>query len=206
MDLVPKRNFRLGQVDSKIISEAARGIVREADPVVRRIVSEERARAANSLKEVLPFAGLSAATALGAAYLVPPSFGAVKTIGYVASAGLLGVGVWRALDEYSQGVEPAPTTTGSDPLAALVKPYADQLAKSVVAEAEPRVREIVRDEKLHLAEAAKTGLPWAGLSTAAFLATAFLVPDSNPVAKMAGYGAAAALLIGGAWGALGKVA
>lgn len=206
MNLALKKGFRLGQVGSSVIDEAARKIVREADPVVRRIVSEERTKAANALKGALPFAGLSAATALGAAYLVPPSFRTVKTIGYIASAAILGVGAWRALDELSEDVQPTTASTGTDAIATLAKPIADQIAKSVVVEAEPRVREIVRDEKIQLAEAAKTGLPWAGLSTAAFLATAYLVPDSNSVAKMAGYGAAAALLIGGAWGALGKVA
>lgn len=205
MNLVPRRGPLLGQISSSIIEEAAKKVVQEADPVVRRIVAEERSKAANALKGALPFAGLSVAALLGTAYLVPSSSSSGKTAGYAAAAALLGIGAWRVLDELSVE-EAAPTPSGDNVLTALIKPTADQMAKSVIAEAEPRVREIVRDEKAKLAEAAGAGLPWAGLSAAAALGTAFLVPESQPLIKMAGYGAATALLLGGVWGALGKVA
>lgn len=201
-----KRGPSLGQFSSSIIEEAARKVIQEAGPLARKIVAEERSKVANAMKGALPFAGLSAAALLGTRYLVPASSTTGKMAGYVASAALLGVGAWRVLDELSAEM-PAPTpAAGDNVLTSLIKPTADQLAKSVVTEAEPKVREIIRDEKAKFAEAAMSGLPWAGASAAAALGTAFLVPESQSVAKLAGYGAATALLLGGIWSGLGKVA
>lgn len=197
------RRFRLGQ--SGLIEEAARQVVAQADPVARRIVSEERVRVAAAVKKSLPFVGLSAAALLGSNYLITDK--KARALGYLASAGLATAGIWMAVDTISEGQQQMQAQQAAPSgLTALTQPVADQFARAVVTEAEPRVKEIVQAEKTRLAETAGTALPWTALSAVAFLGTAFFVPESSNVGKAAGYAASAALLIGGLWSALGKAA
>ena len=69
------------------------------------------------------------------------------------------------------------------------------LARAVVAEAEPKVRALVSDERARLGTAGEAALPWGALAAAAFFATMYLVPSDLPAAKMAGYTGTAAALI-----------
>lgn len=81
----------------------------------------------------------------------------------------------------------------------------DSLAKSIVAQAEPATRRVIRDERNRLAEALIGGLPFAAVSAIAFVGTRYLVPDESKKAKFAGYAGAAAALGGGAWWSFSKL-
>jgi len=72
-------------------------------------------------------------------------------------------------------------------------------ALAVVAQAEPRVRAIVAEERSRLANAAIQGLPFMGGALTAFLATQYLLPQKNRFVKGLGYVASAGLFTVGAW-------
>lgn len=74
-----------------------------------------------------------------------------------------------------------------------------ELARSIVAEAEPVTRQIIRDERNRLAEALIGAIPLAGLAAIGAAGTYYLVPSSATIAKFAGYGASAAALTISAW-------
>lgn len=91
-------------------------------------------------------------------------------------------------------------------LGQLSQSLVDQAARAVIAEAEPRVRLIVREERSRLANAAIEGLPYAAASAAVFIAASQLVPAKSPTLKSAGYVASAGLLAIGAWQTLSVAA
>ncbi len=68
------------------------------------------------------------------------------------------------------------------------------LAKSIVAEAEPATRRVIKEERTKFAEAVIGGIPWASASAIAALATYYLVKPEPKYAKFLGYGTSAALL------------
>lgn len=68
------------------------------------------------------------------------------------------------------------------------------LAKSIVAEAEPATRRVIKEERTKFAEAIIGGLPWASASAIAALATYYLVKPEPKYAKFLGYGTSAALM------------
>jgi hypothetical protein len=68
------------------------------------------------------------------------------------------------------------------------------LAKSIVAEAEPATRRVIKEERTKFAEAVIGGIPWASASAIAALATYYLVKPKPKYAKFLGYGTSAALL------------
>lgn len=74
-----------------------------------------------------------------------------------------------------------------------------EAAQAVVAQAEPRVRAIVAEERSRLANAAIQGLPFMGGALTAFLATQYLLPQKNRFVKGLGYVASAGLFTVGAW-------
>ena len=78
----------------------------------------------------------------------------------------------------------------------------DQASRSVIAEAEPRFREIIREERSLLARAAIESLPYMGGAATLFLASTYLVPKESKTVKGAGYVGAAALATFGAWKAI----
>lgn len=73
------------------------------------------------------------------------------------------------------------------------------LAKQIVAAAEPATRRIILDERNRLAEALIGGIPFAGGAAIAYVGTRYLVPDDKKTAKAVGYGAAALTAVIGAW-------
>lgn len=78
----------------------------------------------------------------------------------------------------------------------------NQAASAVVAQAEPRVRAIVAEERSRLAHSAIQGLPYLGGALTALLATQYLLPQDKKFVKGAGYVASAGLFTIGAWKAL----
>ena len=191
------RGPRLGQSNA-VINQAASAVVSQAEPRVRAIVAEERSRLANATIQSLPFLGGSLTAFLAAQYLVPSDKKFLKGVGYVASAGIFTVGAWKVLQELSGPEKAAPASSGGG-LLAIFGDTARQMAQVVVTEAEPKVRQIVADEKAKLAEAGLETLPFLGASAAGFLATAILVSDEDKKLKFGGYMASAAALLAGFW-------
>jgi hypothetical protein len=191
------RGPRLGQ-SSSVINQAASAVVAQAEPRVRAIVQEERSRLANATIQGLPYLGAALTALLTTQYLLPKDKKVIQGAGYVASAGLLTIGAWNVLQE----VAGPPSTPPPPPSGGLLSVFGDtarQMAQVIVAEAEPKVRVIINDEKAKLAQAATAALPIIGVSAAGFLATAFLVPDDKNVWKFGGYLTSAAALLAGLW-------
>lgn len=82
----------------EIVRQAADAFVKEAEPRVRRIVDEERARIAAAAQAGLPLAVASAATFLATMFLVKDDKPVWKAVGYSASALLFGAGTWIGLE------------------------------------------------------------------------------------------------------------
>lgn len=192
------RGPRLGQ-SKEIINQAASAVVSQAEPRVRAIVAEERGRLANSTLQSLPFLGGSLTAFLAAQYLVPKDKKVLKGAGYVTAAGLFTVGAWKAIHEF-KGKEPPPEApSGAGGILSLFGDTARQMAQVVVAEAEPKVRAIIDDEKAKISQAGLATLPFLGASAVGYLATAFLVPEENNKLKFGGYMASTAALLAGLW-------
>lgn len=66
----------------------------------------------------------------------------------------------------------------------------DDMARSIAEAAEPKIRVIVREERVRLADAFRASLPFWGLSALAFLGTFYFVPEGEKYWKFGGYGAA----------------
>ena len=192
------RGPRLGQ-SSGVINQAASAVVAQAEPRVRAIVAEERSRLANAAIQALPYAGGALTIFLASQFLVPAEKKFLKGLGYVASAGLFTIGAWLAFDEIAGADSAPPQPAGEGGLLSLFGDTAKQMAQVVVAEAEPKIRVIVQEEKAKLSQAGLATLPFLGISTAGFLATSFLVPDENRAWKFGGYLTSAAALLAGMW-------
>lgn len=75
----------------------------------------------------------------------------------------------------------------------------DALAKSIVQQAEPATRRVIRDERNRLAEALIGGIPFAAVAAIGGVATYYLVKPEAKAAKFVGYSGSAAILGLGAW-------
>lgn len=73
------------------------------------------------------------------------------------------------------------------------------IARQIVQAAEPSFRKVVSEERTRLAGAIVSGLPFATLSTLAFIGTSYLVPENEKSGKAAGYTASAALMAAAIW-------
>lgn len=187
---------RLGQFDFGLTSGLAKNIVDQAEPVTRRVINEERTKYADALIGWIPWASGAAMSALAAYYLVPPEKKNLKFAGYAGAAGLAGVGslfTIAALSSPAQTQAPPAQVPGS------VQAAATQAAQAVVAEAEPKVRAIVDQERVRLSSALQAGLPLEAAALLALLATALMVKPENPTMKAVGYAASVGLLAGGLW-------
>lgn len=180
---------RLGQTSYQ---KTAQAVVEAAEPRLRQIIAEERSRLADVAVASLPYVGLSALTYLVSAYVIEKG-STLKTVGYGVSIGFLALGLWQGIEAI--GEQPASAApiqeedTGiiGDVVGALVDPASRKLAAAVVLESEPVIREILVEERLRFAEAIETAVPFLGVSVAAGLGTAYLVPEDMSMAKFAGY-------------------
>jgi len=100
---------------------------------------------------------------------------------------------------YRQVVAFEPTEHGPvDGLGQLIpESVVEQIADKLVAKADPRVRQILAEEKVKLAEGLKKSLPFAGISVTSFLLTLFLVPDEKKILKLLGFGVASGSFLTG---------
>lgn len=200
----PPSRPRLGQLSklltaSGITGDLARQIVDAADPATRLIIKDERNRLAEALIGGTIFAGISALAYVNTRYLVPDGSTRAKAVGYSAAAIAMAVGAWWTLDHMTETTRKAAAQqTG------VVADVAQQAARDIVNEAEPRIRKIVEEEKARAVQAAQAGIPLAIASFAAFLLTTFLVDDKDRTMKAVGYSGTAVLLGAGAYLALEK--
>lgn len=197
--------FRLGQswsdFASGLTSGVAKDLVKSAEGPVRQIVQEERHNFATAVINGLPFFGLGTILYIGTRYFVPDDKKSAKGIGYIAAAGAGTIGAWYTASQLtgkqSQGAATAPSSGTANAIA-------DNAAKTIVAEAEPKIRQIVDEERSRIAAAGQAGLPFAVGSVATFLATWLLVDDKNNKMKALGYTGSALLMGVGAWVLLEK--
>lgn len=81
----------------------------------------------------------------------------------------------------------------------------DELSKKIVKDAEPIVRNLVNEERNRVADAALQGIPYLAGGAFAAIGTAFIIPKSLLVGKLAGYAASSALLGFGAYSFFSKI-
>lgn len=200
--LIPRP--RLGQTADFVTGGIARQVVLAAEPTFRKVVSEERTRAANALASGLPFAALSTLVFIGTSHLLSEKETTGKAVGYGASAILMTGALWSVYDGLRGPEVPvAPETKPAGPSA--FDPIAQSAARALVVESEPRLRAILDEERARASSAVKAALPFGVGSLAVFLATAFLVKPGDKTMKTAGYSASALLLGAGAWTATGQL-
>ncbi|SRR5579871_992937 len=197
---------RLGQAQSAkstltsaITGDLAKQIVAAADAPTRRIIKDERNRFAEALIGGIPFAGISALAFIGTRYFVPDESKIAKAIGYSTAALAVTIGAWWTFNHITEVSEPPPAPSGG-----VVSSVAIETAVAIVNEAEPKIRQIVEDEKALAVQAAMAGLPFAVGSLGVFLATMFMVAPENKALKAIGYSGTALLLGAGAYVALDK--
>lgn len=194
----PSGRHRLGQVSQSVLEDVARNLVVVAEPRVRAIVAEERTRLAEAVKAGLPFAGFSIVSFLTTQYFVPADADKARIIGYVASGVALAAGVWWTASTLADAAalqQPVQSGGASNLISSLTSGIATQMAQAVVKEAEPKVRQIVDEEKSKIADAGMAAAPWGVGSAVMAAATAFLVPEDSPLGKVGGYSLSA--LLGG---------
>jgi hypothetical protein len=200
---VKANRYALGQLESLtsgLTSGLAKQIISEGEPVVRRIVKEERNKYAQALIGGIPFALVSAVAYLGAKYIIPSDATLAKAVAYTTSAAAGAGGAWWVVSHLKEEVPPAPPKAVST----AIDPYVQQASQAIVTAAEPRVRAIVDEEKRNIAEAGKVALPFGIAAIAAFLSTFFLVEPEKKLVKAAGYAGTALLLGAGIWFGLQK--
>lgn len=195
----PFRSRQLGQLSdltSGLTSNLARQIVGEAEPVIRRLVRDERNRLAEAVIGGIPFFAIAAIGYTATRYLVPDHSKTAKAVGYMGSAASAAAGAWWTIHRMTEAPQEAAAPTqpsGSPPQ------VVRQAAAELIQVAEPRVRQLVAEERERFATATQAGLPIMAGSLAAFLATMFLVKDDSRGLKALGYSVSAVILAAGIW-------
>lgn len=193
---------RLGQTNN-LTTRMAEAVIEKAEPKLRQVMWEERKRFADGIATVLPYAAVSLGTVLATGYLVDPKDTYFKVGGYAAATLALALGIWQTVGVWRGSGSPTPDAaspeTGilQDVVSTFIDPASRQFASAIIAEATPRVEKIVNEERQRAADALQATIPWFALSSAAVLATMFLVPSKPDVAKMGGYMGAAGLALFG---------
>lgn len=203
LDYRPAGTKKLGQFSDftgGLTSGFAQQVVEASEPVVRKIIKDERNKFAEALIGGIPWAVISAAAYVGTRQLVPEKATNAKAVGYGAAALSAAIGAWWTLSRLTEEPEISVTPEGGVP--GYLDPVVEKAANSFVAAAEPKVRAIVDEERARIAAAGQIGIPFWIASAALFLSTLFIVPESNKVYKAVGYSATALLMGVGAWMAL----
>lgn len=82
-----------------VVVQAAQAIVTDAEPKIRKIVEDERARISEAVIAGIPFWVGSAVAFVGTAFMVSDDEKLMKTVGYSASALLTALGAYVVLDK-----------------------------------------------------------------------------------------------------------
>lgn len=78
--------------------QMAQVVVTEAEPKVRAIIDDEKAKLAEAAQTAIPFVGASLAGFFATAFLVPDGSNKTKFGGYMASSAALLLGLWKGLN------------------------------------------------------------------------------------------------------------
>lgn len=189
---------RLGQFGG-LTDSLAKSIVQQAEPATRRVIRDERNRLAEALIGGIPFAAVAAIGGVATLYLVPPEARTAKFVGYSASAATLGLGAWWAFSRLTETVPSSAPTGGG-----IATDVAATAAKAIVEQAEPKIRAIVEEERVLLAQSAQVAVPFWAAAGLGVAITAFGVSDEAKTAKVLGYGASTLIAALGTWMALEK--
>lgn len=93
---------------TKLTDELSKKIVKDAEPIVRNLVNEERNRAADAALVGIPFLAGGAFVAIGTTFIVPKERLIGKVLGYAASSALLGFGAYSVFSKISTKATAAP--------------------------------------------------------------------------------------------------
>lgn len=184
----------LTKLTSSLTDSSAKSLVNAAFPKVEAILTHERNRLANALISGLPWLAAAAVDAVFTYYTAPNPFW--KTFGYASSAALAGTGGVMSLLELKSPETAAPTTTSE---ATQFDPYIESASKMLIAQADPKVRLIIDQERARLAGALQTSLPWISGGALGAVATAFVIPNELEALKILGWIIVIALVTYGAW-------
>lgn len=195
---------RLGQglsaLTGGITDAVAKKIVAEAEPATRRVIRDERNRLAEALIGAIPFFSISAIAFVGTHYLVKDEAHMAKFVGYGASAAAAGGGALWTFARMTETAAPPPPSSAPS----AVTDVAIQAAQAIVNDAEPKIRQLVEEERARISEAAIAGIPYWAAAGVSAVATAFMVDDEANVMKTLGYSASVLLTALGAYVALDK--
>jgi len=190
----------LDTLTSKLTDSTARSLVDAAFPKVQAILEQERNRLVNSLTMGIPFGAASAITATLTYYYAQTN--AQKAIGYSLAAAIAGGGgIAVLLGLKSQDQNQVQTQTKSSSL----DPYIEAAAQTLIAQADPKVRAIIAEERTRVTSSLQTALPWGVGGALAALATVFAIPDGLDALKILGWLIAIVLSAYGSWLALQKM-
>jgi hypothetical protein len=169
------------------------------------MIQEERHRFSTAVISGLPFFGVGTLAYITTRYFVPDDKKAAKGLGYLVAAAAGTVGGWYVVSKLKEGkIEEPPPPQPATATSGTMNALAQNAAKAIVAEAEPKIRIIVDEERARIAEAGQTALPFAIGSVATFLATLLLVGKDQNVMKALGYTGSALLMGTGVWLGLEK--
>ena len=82
-----------------LIDQASKILLTEAEPKVRKIVDDERARLSKAAQAGLPWIAGGGAIFVATAFLLPAVKNILKTVGYTAAIGLVTAGLWIGFEK-----------------------------------------------------------------------------------------------------------
>lgn len=197
-----KSKHRMGQLPQSVVNQAAQSVVAQAEPRVRALIAEERERVADAGNAALPFVAVAGAGFFATSFWAEKP--KLKIAGYVASAAALGFGLWRGFTVLKG--EPAPPPPSGEPSLPFVSDAANQMARAVVSEAMPVIRELADEERARASDALIATLPFMAIGGALTALTIFGVPKEQSSLKVAGFTASTGAYLIGAWQGLRALA
>jgi hypothetical protein len=188
----------LTKLTSSVTDSTVKSAIDNAFPKIQAILEQERNRLVNALMTGIPFGAASAIAATLTYYYAETV--THRALGYSLAAAIAGGGGVSVLLGLKSDQAPAAQTQGSSPSS--LDPIIQNASQQLVAQADPKVRAIIEEERTRLTNALQTGLPWAIGSALAAVATAFVIPDGLEVLKILGWLITIALSAFGSWSAL----
>ena len=183
----------LDTLTSKITDSTVKSAIDTAFPKILAALEHERNRVANALITGIPFGAASAITATLTYYYAQTTL--QRAVGYSIAAAIAGGGgIAVLLGMKSSEILPQVQTKSSS-----LDPYIQTASQQLVAQADPKVRAIIEEERIRLSSALEAGLPWAAGSALSAVATAFLIPGNLEVLKVLGWLVTIALSTYGSW-------
>jgi hypothetical protein len=187
-----------------ISNDVAESIIQKGDPIVRDMIAANRLLIADSVISGLPFVVAAGIGAVATHYLVPFDF--MKAGTYALSIGLGGYGIYRTFSTFvtEQARAAAVRNAQASSIPGAAQAAIDETVAALVKSADPRIRQIIDQERTRLASATQAGLPWVVGGILGGALTFVLMPD-NAIFKSLGYAGSIALAGAGTWIGLEKM-